>query len=96
MDLSLTDFLNIARERQNAATEVHGTMQAREWVIDFGGRLIVENNGITVTDEKRLDFRLALEESMTFSYADGMMKIGGSGWHCNLYESKDHKSVRLV
>jgi hypothetical protein len=96
MDPALSEALTIARKWQHDATEVHCTMQAREWVIDFGGRLIIEGNGISVTDKKNLDFRLVLDEAMTFRYADGMLKIGGSEWHCNLYETKDHKFVRLV
>jgi len=96
MKFSISEALTIARKWQHNITEVHGTMQSQEWVIDFGGRLIVENNGITVTDQNALDFRLALDPSMTFSYENGILKIGGTGWVCNLYKTKDHKFVRLV
>lgn len=96
MNFSISEALTIARKWQHDAIDVHGTMQAREWVIDFGGRLIIEGDGIAVTNENGLDFRLALDDAMTFSYADGMLKIAGSGWHCNLYETKDHSFVRLV
>jgi hypothetical protein len=59
-----------------------------EWVIDFGGYVIIEGNGITDTNQTTCDFRLALTEAMTFSDADGMLKIGSAGSLCNLYETK--------
>jgi hypothetical protein len=74
----------------------HDDDASGEWVIDFGGHVIIEGNGITITDQTACDFRLALTEGMTFSYADGMLRIGGTRWVLNLFETKDHKFVRLV
>ena len=67
-----------------------------EIVIEFDGRAIVEAEGITITNDIGEECRMALQPTMTFAYADAMLKIDGAGWRCNLYETKDKNSIRLV
>jgi hypothetical protein len=96
--MDLTQVLDLARNWQKNATEIHGTMMTatREWVIDFGGHLMVQGNGIVVTRENGYEFRIVLDIGMTFNYADWMLQIDAPGWHCNLYEDRYKPFVRLV
>jgi riboflavin synthase alpha subunit len=98
MNLGLSAVLSLVQKWQNAATEMHGTMmiETREWVIDSKGRVILEGDSLTLTNGNGCEFRIALMPTMTFSYAGGMLKIEGTGWRCNLYESKDKSFVRVV
>lgn len=97
MNLALSEVLNLARKWQNASTEVRSTMsiESHEWASESTGAVIVEAEGIVITNVHGYETRIALNEMMRFSYADGMLKIGGAGWSCNLYEVKDPNVVRL-
>lgn len=98
MNLALSEVLNLARRWHNASTEVRSLMsiESHEWASESTGCVIVEAEGITITNEHGYETRIALNETMRFSYADGMLKITGAGWSCNLYEVKDPKLIRLV
>ena len=98
MNLALSEVLNLARRWQNASTEIRALIQigSREIVVEFTGRTIVEAEGIAITNVNGGECRIALLPTMSFAYADGMLKIDGGGWGCNLYEVEDPQIMRLV
>lgn len=84
---------------QDAAAEIRALIMiaSGEIVIEFDGRAIVEaESGITLTNDIGEECRIALQPTMTFTYADAMLKIDGEEWRCNLYEAKDKNVIRLV
>jgi hypothetical protein len=98
MNFALSEALNLARRWQNASTEIRALIQigSREIVVEFTGRVVVEAEGITITNVNSGECRIALLPTMAFAYSDGMLKINGGGWGCNLYEVKDPNIMRLV
>ncbi len=98
MNLALSEVLNLARKWQNAATNMRGTvmLDTRDCVTEFSGRLSVQGDGITISNEGGCETALALRSDMTFAYADGMLRIDAPGWYCTLYEEKVKNLVRLV
>jgi hypothetical protein len=81
MNLNLSEVLNLARKWQKAATDCNGTMmsETRQWVIDFNGHVLVEGNGLTITNGKGCECRIALDSAMSFAYAHLMLNIDGAG-----------------
>jgi hypothetical protein len=98
MNLALSEVLNLVRKWQNAATNVRGTvmLDTHDCVTQFGGRVSVQGDGITVGNEGGCETALVLRSDMTFAYVDGMLRINGRGWYCTLYEEKVKNLVRLA
>jgi hypothetical protein len=96
--MNQSEALAVIRNWQNAAIEVGAliVIASGEIVIEFAGRTMVAADSITITNDIGEECRIALQSTMTFSYADSLLKIDGAGWGCNLYESKDKNLVRLA
>lgn len=99
MNLALSEVLDLVRRWQNASAEIRVLVQiaSGEIVVEFDGRAIVETeSGITITNDIGEECRIALQQTMTFTYADRLLRIDGAGWRCNLWETKDKNLIRLV
>jgi len=72
-------------------------LDTQDCVTQFSGRLTVHGESLTVVNEAAgCETSIPLRSDMTFAYAEGMLRINGSGWVCTLYEEKVKNLVRLL
>ena len=85
------EALSLVHTWQQKQSRVSGIILSHDCgiVIKLTGRVSVCDSAITLAVTDGCEMRLIPIESLTFTYADALLEIRGSGWRCILYDAKE-------